>query len=70
MLAETQMDAFSAAMIADGEFEMAGFPATQENYLAAFQYLIDTGLAWQLQGRVGRTAADLISVGRCTQAAR
>jgi hypothetical protein len=58
------MDAFSAAMIADGEFDLTPFEATEENYLAAYQYLVDTGMAWTLQGRIGRTAADLISNGQ------
>ena len=31
-----------------------------------FQELIDTGLAWQLQGSYGLTAARMIDAGMCT----
>lgn len=57
------MDTFSASMIADGAWGLTPFEASEENYLAAYQHLVDTGVAWQLQGRVGRTAADLINAG-------
>jgi hypothetical protein len=51
---------FNATMIADGAWEMAGFEESEENFLAAYQFLVDTGTAWQLQGRIGRQAMDLI----------
>ena len=64
----TDMTLFDAAMIADGEFELTSFEATNENFVAAYQLLIDTGTAWTLQGRVGRMAAALIEDGSCVAA--
>jgi len=60
-----EMNSFSAAMIADGEWELSGFEPSEEAYFAAYQHLIDTGLAWSLQGRIGREAMALIQQGYC-----
>ena len=38
---------------------------SEEEYYAAWQHLIDRGLAWSLQGWFGRTAFRLILAGHC-----
>ena len=39
--------------------------ATDHEIINAFQYLIDTGVVWGLQGWYGRTAHHLIEQGYC-----
>jgi hypothetical protein len=38
----------------------------QETIISAWQYLLDTGLCWKLQGWYGRTANELIEAGFIT----
>lgn len=40
----------------------------EDEVVEFFQMLVDTGLAWSLQGSYGRTAAALIEDGRVTTA--
>jgi hypothetical protein len=39
---------------------------TQDEIIDFFQGLIDTGMAWQLQGSYGRAANSLIEAGHCS----
>lgn len=38
---------------------------TEEEYIKGYQELINTGLAWKMEGSVGREAMALIRHGRC-----
>ena len=40
---------------------------TNEETIKFFQELIDSGMAWKLQGHYGRTAIHLLEVGLCTE---
>ena len=50
-----EMTPINAVLIAEGEIE-----ADQDTQIEAWQYLVDTGLAWSLQGSFGRMAQELI----------
>jgi len=55
------MDIFTACGLAEGFIEAE----SEEQVVTAYQFLIDSGLVWQLQGSFGRTARDLIDQGIC-----
>jgi len=55
------MDNYSAVMICEGQEQAI----SEDEYLQAWQHLIDTGLCWSLQGYFGRTALAMIEAGDC-----
>ena len=52
------MSNYDAVMIAEGVIEV-----DEDKQIEAWQHLVDTGLAWSLQGWFGRTAQSLIDEG-------
>ena len=56
---QKQQMLFDAIMIAEGASE----PTPQMSYIQAWQFLVDTGAVWKLQGWFGRAAFRMISDG-------
>jgi len=57
----SKLDNFTAVGIAEGFIEAK----SKKQVIAAWQYLIDSGLAWNLQGSFGRQAHAMIEAGIC-----
>ena len=53
------MDSYTATGLAEGFVETDD----ENKIIEAWQYLVDTGLAWRLQGWFGRRATELIKAG-------
>ena len=53
------MNNYEAVGIAEGFIEAE----SEEQVIKAYQYLVNTGLAWTLQGQFGRNANHLIEQG-------
>ena len=44
-------------------YEQGELDGDEEEVVRLFQHLVDTGMAWQLQGHYGRTAERMINAG-------
>ena len=53
------MTTYDAIGLAEGFIEAE----SQEQFIEAWQFLLDTGLVWTLQGFFGRTAVSMIEEG-------
>ena len=53
------MTTYGAIGLAEGFIEAE----SQEQFIEAWQFLLDTGLVWTLQGFFGRTAVSMIKEG-------
>ena len=58
-------DLYTATGIIEGFVEIPDNVDDHAAHVMAWQYLIDTGACWTLQGFYGRTARDLIARGTC-----
>lgn len=54
------MNTFDAVMLIETNDN-----ASEEEYIAAMQHLIDTAVVWNLQGSYGRLAVEMIEAGVC-----
>ena len=62
---KTEWNGYLACAYAEGFCEGEG--ASREKQIEAWQWLLNTGLVWKLQGWYGRTARELIEEGIITK---
>jgi|TARA_B100000073_G_scaffold316026_1_gene292366 hypothetical protein len=59
-------DVYTACGIIENFVEIPDDVDVEQAHIKAWQFLIDTGACWSLQGFYGRTAESLIEQGICT----
>ena len=59
-------DTYTACGIIEGFVEIPDGVDKEQAHIQAWQFLIDTGACWTLQGFYGRNAQALIEQGICT----
>ena len=62
----TVTDVYTACGIIEGFVDIPEHVDETQAHIDAWQYLIDTGACWTLQGFYGRNAQALIEQGICT----
>lgn len=60
---QTQEQTAGGLSLIDEIMRFEGEQMTREELIPFFQRLVDTGMAWRLQGTYGRTAHALLSQG-------
>ena len=57
---EEKINVLKCIMVCEGDID-----SDEQEYYDSWQYLIDTGIVWHLQGWFGRQASALVESGHC-----